>query len=237
MKIILASNNKSKLHEFSEILNPMGYEVITQAEAGADIEAEENGSTFEENAYIKAKAAYDLVKLPVIADDSGLEVDALNGEPGIYSARYSENNMHCEKVLEKMKEEKVHMVIVSDEYGGTMGILTMEDVLEQIVGEIWDESDEVEVEITEISDTEYDISGDMRIFDFFDFFDLEDAEFEDDNATVGGWITDMLEGEIEEGASFTFENLQIKVTETSSRRVDRLHVLVGEIAEEEEDLF
>lgn len=103
MKIILASNNKSKLHEFSEILTPMGYEVITQAEAGADIEAEETGSTFEENAYIKAKAAYDLLKLPVIADDSGLEVDALNGEPGIYSARYSENGMHCEKVLEKMK--------------------------------------------------------------------------------------------------------------------------------------
>ena len=103
MKIILASNNKNKLREFSEILNPMGYEVITQAEAGADIEAEENGSTFEENSYIKAKAAYDLTKLPVIADDSGLEVDALNGEPGIYSARYAEPDRLCETVLEKME--------------------------------------------------------------------------------------------------------------------------------------
>ncbi len=102
MKIILASNNKNKLREFSEILNPMGYEVITQAEAGADIEAEENGSTFEENSYIKAKAAYDLTKLPVIADDSGLEVDALNGEPGIYSARYAAPDRLCETVLEKM---------------------------------------------------------------------------------------------------------------------------------------
>ena len=104
MKIILASNNKNKLREFSEILNPMGYEVITQAEAGADIEAEENGTTFEENSYIKAKAAYDLTKLPVIADDSGLEVDALNGEPGIYSARYAEPDKLCETVLEKMKD-------------------------------------------------------------------------------------------------------------------------------------
>ncbi len=127
--------------------------------------------------------------------------------------------MPLPQVLSKMKEEKVHMVIVTDEYGGTMGILTMEDVLEQIVGEIWDESDEVEVEVTEISDTEYNIRGDMRIFDFFDFFDLEDAEFEDDNATVGGWITDMLEGEVFEGAEVSFENLSIKITEMSSRRV------------------
>lgn len=145
--------------------------------------------------------------------------------------------MPLPQVLSKMKEEKVHMVIVTDEYGGTMGILTMEDVLEQIVGEIWDESDEVEVEVHEISDTEYKIRGDMRIFDFFDFFDLEDAEFEDDNVTVGGWITDMLEGEVEEGSEITFENLTVKVLEMSSRRVELLHVLVGEAEEEEEELF
>ncbi|MBE6649329.1 MAG: HlyC/CorC family transporter [Ruminococcaceae bacterium] len=145
--------------------------------------------------------------------------------------------MPLPQVLSKMKEEKSHMVIVTDEYGGTMGILTMEDVLEQIVGEIWDESDEVEVEVTEINDTEYDISGDMRIFDFFDLFDLEDADFEDDNATVGGWITDMLEGEVEEGSILNFENLTIKITEMSSRRIERIHVLVGEAEEEEEDLF
>lgn len=103
MKIILASNNKNKLREFREILEPLGYELISQSEAGADIEAEETGTTFEENAYIKAKAAYDLTHLPVIADDSGLEVDALGGEPGIYSARYTEEGKRCEKVLEKME--------------------------------------------------------------------------------------------------------------------------------------
>lgn len=103
MKIILASNNKNKLREFREILEPLGYELISQSEAGADIEAEETGTTFEGNAYIKAKAAYDLTHLPVIADDSGLEVDALGGEPGIYSARYAEEGKRCEKVLEKME--------------------------------------------------------------------------------------------------------------------------------------
>ncbi|MGN0603339.1 MAG: RdgB/HAM1 family non-canonical purine NTP pyrophosphatase [Oscillospiraceae bacterium] len=103
MKIILASNNKNKLREFKNILEPLGYEVLTQSEAGADIEADETGTTFEENAYIKAKAAYDITHLPVIADDSGLEVDALGGEPGIYSARYAEEGKRCAKVLSKLE--------------------------------------------------------------------------------------------------------------------------------------
>lgn len=103
MKIILASNNKNKLREFRNILEPLGYEVITQAEAGADIEAEETGTTFEENAFIKANAAYQLTKMPVIADDSGLEVDALGGEPGVYSARYAEEGKRCAKVLSKLE--------------------------------------------------------------------------------------------------------------------------------------
>ncbi len=104
MKLILASNNKNKLREFREILEPMGFEVVSQSEAGADIEAEENGSTFAENAYIKAKAIYDIFKLPVISDDSGLVVDALDGAPGIYSARYAEDGRLCEKVLSEMTD-------------------------------------------------------------------------------------------------------------------------------------
>lgn len=130
MKIILASNNANKLREFRNILEPLGYEVITQREAGADIEAEETGTTFEENAYIKAKAAYDLTGLPVIADDSGLVVDALNGEPGIYSARYAEEGKRCAKVLSKLEgvpDEKrtarfVCALCYIDENGGTFAV-------------------------------------------------------------------------------------------------------------------
>ncbi len=103
MKLILASNNKNKLREFREILEPMGYEVLSQSEAGADIEAEENGTTFAENAYIKAKAIYDILGLPVISDDSGLVVDALDGAPGIYSARYAEEGKRCARVLSEME--------------------------------------------------------------------------------------------------------------------------------------
>lgn len=103
MKIILATNNKNKLREFREILSPMGYEVISQSEAGADIEADETGTTFEENAYIKAKAIYDILHIPVIADDSGLEVDHLGGAPGVYSARYAEPGHRCERVLSELE--------------------------------------------------------------------------------------------------------------------------------------
>ena len=85
---ILASNNKKKLTELQTILNELGMDVISQGEAGLSIEVEETGTTFEENSMLKALGACDLVNKPCIADDSGLCVDALNGEPGVYSARY-----------------------------------------------------------------------------------------------------------------------------------------------------
>ena len=88
MNIIIASNNKGKIKEFKKILEPMGYNVISQSEAGINIEVEETGTTFKENAELKADAIYKLKNTAVLADDSGLEIEFLNGEPGIYSARY-----------------------------------------------------------------------------------------------------------------------------------------------------
>ena len=151
---------------------------------------------------------------------------------------YVHKTMPLPDVLEKMKETKSHMVIVLDEYGGTMGILTMEDVLEQLVGEIWDESDEIEREFVCIDDTLFEADGDMRIYDFFDEFDIdidEDEDFETDSATVGGWTITMLDGEVNEGDSFTFENLKITVKKAEEYRVERIEVekLPEEEAEEE----
>ena len=88
-KLVMATNNENKLREVRQILSPLGITVISQKDAGADVNPDENGSTFSENAYIKAKAVYDIVKLPVIADDSGLCVDYLGGNPGVHSARYA----------------------------------------------------------------------------------------------------------------------------------------------------
>ena len=89
MKFVLASHNRGKLKEMQEILAELGVEVALQSDVGLDLEPEENGSTFAENAAIKAKAVMEASGLPAIADDSGLCVDALNGAPGIYSARFS----------------------------------------------------------------------------------------------------------------------------------------------------
>ncbi len=88
MDLIIASNNKGKISEYRNILGPLGFNVYSQSKKNIDIEVEETGTTFEENAILKAQAIYDRTHKCVLSDDSGLEVEALNNEPGIYSARY-----------------------------------------------------------------------------------------------------------------------------------------------------
>ena len=100
----MATSNANKLGEVREILAPLGIEVLSQKEAGADCEPDENGTTFAENAFIKAKAVFDIVKLPIIADDSGLCVSALDDRPGVYSARYAPKGEECTKLLDEMKD-------------------------------------------------------------------------------------------------------------------------------------
>ena len=88
MRVVLASKNRHKLEEISKITEKFGIELVLQSELGIDLDVEETGTTFEENSYIKAEAVMKATGLPALADDSGIAVDALNGEPGIYSARY-----------------------------------------------------------------------------------------------------------------------------------------------------
>lgn len=105
-KIVAATNNKNKLREFKEILSPLGYQIVSLKDLGIEIEVEETGKTFEENSMLKAKAILEATGMASLADDSGLEVDALGGEPGIYSARYCEGS-DADRVaflLDKMKD-------------------------------------------------------------------------------------------------------------------------------------
>ena len=88
MRVVLASKNPHKLVEISKITEKFGFDLVLQSELGVDIDVEETGSTFEENSLLKAEAVMKATGLPALADDSGIAVDALNGEPGIYSARY-----------------------------------------------------------------------------------------------------------------------------------------------------
>ena len=97
MDLIIASNNKGKITEYKHILEKFGFNVYSQSEKNIDIEVEETGTTFEENATLKAQAIYEKTHQCVLADDSGLEVEALNNEPGIYSARYKGLTTDSEK--------------------------------------------------------------------------------------------------------------------------------------------
>ena len=88
MRVILASNNENKLREMQQILSPLGWEILRQKDVGLHLDPDENGETFEDNSRIKAEAVMQASGLPAIADDSGVSVDALNGAPGVHSARY-----------------------------------------------------------------------------------------------------------------------------------------------------
>jgi len=150
-------------------------------------------------------------------------------------ARFVHKTMPLDNVLATMRKFKQHMVIVTDEYGGTMGILTMEDVLEQIVGDIWDETDVIDVEFQEIGPNLYEADGDMRIYDFFDELDIDDRDFDDDNATLGGWATEMVGGYPKVGAGFDYKNLHISIKKRRNMRVMKLLVRVQPLPEAEEE--
>ena len=105
-RLIIASNNAGKIREFKELLSPYGFEVISMRDAGFNGDIVEDGETFEENAHIKARTVFEVTGEPTIADDSGLEIDFLDGAPGVYSARYAGENAtdeeRCAKVLNEM---------------------------------------------------------------------------------------------------------------------------------------
>ncbi|MBD8037406.1 MULTISPECIES: XTP/dITP diphosphatase [Solibacillus] len=106
-QVVIATKNKGKAKDFEALFEPFGYKVVTMFDVAPDVEIEETGTTFEENAILKAETLANLLGQIVIADDSGLAIDALNGEPGVYSARYAgdhDDEANMVKVLENMKD-------------------------------------------------------------------------------------------------------------------------------------
>lgn len=147
---------------------------------------------------------------------------------------YVYKTMKLPAVLSELRRAKQHLAIVTDEYGGTLGVVSMEDVLEQLVGEIWDETDEIEEEIVERPDGQYELDGDMAISDFVELLDINDEDFEADSETVGGWTIEMFGCFPEKGASFEYEGFSITVLEMEdAKRVAR--VLVKKLPQPEEE--
>ena len=126
-------------------------------------------------------------------------------------------------VMAQLRRVKQHLAIVSDEYGGTLGVVSMEDVIEQIVGDIWDETDQVENEIVRRSENVLELDGDMPITDFLELLGIPENEFEADSDTLGGWTIESLGGRFPEPCeSFRFRDYRITVLSMDGRRVDRV---------------
>ena len=130
------------------------------------------------------------------------------------------------EVLNQLRRAKQHLAVVSDEYGGTTGVVSMEDVLEQIVGDIWDESDEVEQELVQRTEGEFELDGDMVISDFLEVVGIREDDFDADSSTVGGWTMEMFGGYPKAGDSFDYENFTVTVLEMDGRRVDRVLITI-----------
>lgn len=138
-------------------------------------------------------------------------------ETAIKPAVYVLEQMQISDLLKLLQQKKSHLAIVTDEYGGTVGIVTLEDIIEELVGEIWDEHDVVTEEITQISENSYRVSCNAAITKLFELFDMDEEE-DIESSTVGGWVTEQLERLPMLGDSFSYENLTITVTNADARR-------------------
>lgn len=127
-------------------------------------------------------------------------------------------------ILKVFKQTHTHIAIVVDEFGGTLGIITLEDVLEEIVGDIWDEMDEVEEETLENSDGSFIIDGDMNIDDFFEFINYDPEEYDSEYTTVSGFCTEQLKRFPLKNDIFIFENYQVLILEVDGVRVEKIKI-------------
>ena len=136
------------------------------------------------------------------------------------------------ELMKELQDKQLHMAVVTDEFGSTAGIVTLEDILEEIVGEIWDEHDEIVQDIKEVGDKEYVVSGRANIENFFSELDIDE---EIESVTVGGWAMEVLGKIPEVGDSFEEYGIAVEVTEMDGRRVESVHVFDKREDESDDD--
>ena len=128
-------------------------------------------------------------------------------------------------MLAQFRRARQHLAIVTDEYGGTLGVISMEDVIEAIVGDIWDETDQVESPVVQRKDGVWEFDGDMPITEFLNVVGIPENEFEADSDTLGGWTIESFGGRFPEpGESFSYRDFRITVLSMDGRRVGRVLV-------------
>ena len=164
----------------------------------------------------------------LLAGEKDIDIKAMCYKPIV-----APRNHQILDLLKEFKETKIHIAVVIDEYGGTEGIVTMEDILEEIVGDIFDENDEIEEEYIEKGHGVYIVDGTMNLDDFFELIDY-DEEVETDYTTVGGFCQDILDRFAKKGDEFDFAHYHFKVLEADEFTVEKLRVVDNEFKEEEE---
>ena len=169
--------------------------------------------------------------LKAMADNGRADIRKLLMKPC-----YVYKTMKLPAVLNQLRKAKQHLAIVSDEYGGTLGVVSMEDVLEQIVGDIWDETDTVEHELVQRSEDEYELDGSMVISDFAELMGLDEESFSPESNTVGGWTLEMFGDFPHAGDSFHYRDFTVTVLRmTDGRRVEKVLVQRDKLPEDTEE--
>ena len=169
--------------------------------------------------------------LKELMDDENVKLESLLLEPV-----YIPKTMKLHSIMNEFRRNQTHMAVVADEYGGTMGIVTMEDVLEELVGEIWYENDDIVNDWQEITENRFECSGDMNLTELFDNLDLDDEELESAYSTAGGWATEIIGAMPVAFDAFDYEHYTILVKEVDeNHRISRLLILKHKTNEEDED--
>lgn len=147
---------------------------------------------------------------------------------------FTVESIKISNLLKLLQKNKMHIAVVTDEFGGTQGIVTLEDIIEELVGEIWDETDELEENCTKINDTQYSLRGDCEIDVLHDLFDMDTDDF--DATTIGGFINELSGKMPREGAKVQYKNLELTIMKVSRRRIMEVKLeVLPEIENDEDD--
>ena len=211
-----------------------------------DVHAVSEDSTMEEVSKVFEKCGYS--RLPVyretidnvigVIHQRDFFVGYLKGEKEIghlvQEIVFTSEYTRISTLLKQLQKQKIHMAAVSDEYGGLVGIVTLEDILEELVGEIWDEHDEEEVFSGQIAEGEFWVDGKCELEQFFALYEKEEDE-ECESNTVGGWVTEKFGRIPSIGEVITIDDIEIKVVKATKQKILKILTKRVELAEDEED--
>ena len=166
--------------------------------------------------------------LSAVAVGSPLQPEALMRE-----AKFVYRTKRINSLLAELRREKQHMAIVIDEHGGTVGLVTMEDILEELVGEIWDETDQAKTTVCQTGPNTWQVSGDTDPEDLFEAIGFVDKNFDSDYATVGGWALEILEHIPEPGETFHYKDLDLRILSVADQRIQQVEVTYNKDGQED----